>query len=125
MSKFQNKILGSYSTFNSVSYSIMPQNYLASTSNTAAYNIQIDDNTQINILKQNIQFKNELIALNLVNNKDLLNCLTETISMLSNAGILFYADLDLIYDDNDSKFLLVYYPINKPSNTYLTSFESQ
>jgi hypothetical protein len=124
MKKIQKAIVGAYSTYNDVmNYSITSQDAIITTFNEPVYNVKIDDNTQINILKQNIQFKSDLIGLNLVNNRDLLNCLIETVGILSNAGICFAADLDIIKEDDETKFLLVYYPIEQQYSTSISSFE--
>ncbi|HJP63521.1 MAG TPA: hypothetical protein VJ844_08775 [Mucilaginibacter sp.] len=123
MKNIKKAILGSYSTYNALSYTIVPQEGIITTFNEPAYNVNVDDNTQINILKQNIQFKNDLIGLNLVNNRELLNCLIETVSILSNAGMCFVADLDILKDEDETKFLLVYYPIEQQSSTSISSFE--
>ncbi len=121
----QSIILNTYSTYIVSSYNTITSNIYPNTLKTESYNIYVDDNTRINTLMRAVEFKSDLITFNLLNNKDLLNCLTETVNILSNAGVMFYAHLDLIYDDDEPKFLLVYYPVNKPLNTYLTSFENK
>jgi hypothetical protein len=124
MKKIQRKILNSYATYTVSSSNIISSNIVPSTFSSAAYNIYTDDNTQINSLKQNIEFKSDLIAFNLINNKELLNCLTETMEIISNNGIYFHADLDLIEDEGEEKFILVYYPLVKRKYTEITSIDS-
>ncbi|RYE21559.1 MAG: hypothetical protein EOP45_09420 [Sphingobacteriaceae bacterium] len=85
--------------------------------------VSLNNNVIIADLKRKIVFKNELIFDKLISNAELLECLSDTLKLISANGVAFHADIDFtIEDDGDpNKLLLVYYPIvlKENNNIYI------
>ena len=122
MKKFNTKLVSTFASYTVNSFDTSCNNPIPCNYDYYSSSVFVDNNTLISYLQKTITFKNELIVDNLINNKELLNCLTETLKLIADNGLYFHADLDIITDDISEapQLLLVYYPINISNNTNIS-----
>jgi hypothetical protein len=122
MKKFSTKLISSFTSYTVNTFDFSSYNTMNGNHSLYSSSVFVDNNSLINDLQRSIIFKSDQIVDRLISNKDLLNCLTETLELISNNGIYFHADLDIVTDDpnEESKLLLVYYPLIISNDTNIS-----